>query len=53
MDLKDFLFEELESHLFDLGEPRYKAEQVFRALYQNQVSDITEISKLSQELSMF
>ncbi len=45
-DIRDFTLEELENDFLDLGEPRYRAEQVFEWLYRKGVSDFGRMKNL-------
>ena len=45
-DIKDFTLRELEKDFLDLGEPRYRAKQVFEWLYKKGVSDFGRMKNL-------
>ncbi|MDO5398578.1 MAG: 23S rRNA (adenine(2503)-C(2))-methyltransferase RlmN [bacterium] len=47
IDLKDFEFDELISYLKDMGEPKFRAEQIFAWLHKG-VEDYDEMTNLSK-----
>ncbi len=47
-DLREFTLQELRSELAPLGKEKYRAGQVFRWLYQDQVTDISQMTNLSK-----
>ena len=48
--LLDFSFEELENLIKEIGEPKYRAGQIFRGLYQyKKFEEMTDISKSLRE----
>ena len=51
VNLKDLTYEELENFLTDMGEPRFRAKQIFYWLYKNitDFDDMTNISKSTRE----
>lgn len=49
-NLKDMLPEEIESWLAQLGEPKYRAKQLLRWIYQRGVSDFSAMTDLSKAL---
>jgi len=50
IDLKNFSLFELEEWLKELGEPKYRARQLFQAIYAQEQQDITAISTLPKSL---
>lgn len=48
IDLKDFEFDELISYLKEIGEPKFRAEQIFAWLHKG-VEDYDEMTNLSKE----
>ena len=46
IDLKDLEFHELESFLKELGEPKFRAKQIFSWIYKG--ADIDEMTNLSK-----
>lgn len=46
----DLSYEDLESRLVAMGEPSFRAKQIWTAMYQNFVTDVMEISTLSLDL---
>lgn len=48
--IHDLNFDELEQQLLSLGEPRFRAKQIWTALYQNYKREIEEISTLPKLL---
>lgn len=48
--LYDMTFQDMESWLKELGEPKYRAEQVFQWLYQRRVQSVDEMTNLSKTL---
>ena len=49
-NLKDLLPQELEAWLSEIGEPRYRAKQILRWIYQRGVSDFDAMTDLSKAL---
>ncbi len=49
-DIKDFTLEELKQKLIELGEKSFRAEQIYKWLYQDKVSSFDEMTNLSLEL---
>lgn len=49
-DIKDFTLEELKHKLADLGEKSFRAEQIYKWLYQDKVTSFDEMTNLSLEL---
>jgi 23S rRNA (adenine2503-C2)-methyltransferase len=49
-NLKDLLPQELEAWLLEIGEPRYRAGQILRWMYQRGVSDFDAMTDLSKAL---
>lgn len=49
-NLKDLLPGELETWLQEIGEPRYRARQLTRWIYQKGISDLEEMTDLSKTL---
>lgn len=48
--IHDLYYTELEKHLFSLGEPGFRAKQIWVALYKNYKNDVHEITTLSMAL---
>ena len=51
IDLKDFEFDELSAYLNELGEPKFRAKQIFSWLHKGveDYDDMTNISKATRE----
>ena len=49
-NIKDFTLEELKEELKDLGEKPFRAEQIFKWIYQEQVKSFDEMTNLSLSL---
>ena len=49
-NIKDYNLEELKSKFIELGEKPYRAEQVFKWLYVDEVSSFDEMTNLSKDL---
>ena len=49
-ELLDFSYGELEAFLISIGEPSYRAEQIFSWIYKKNVSDISQMTNLSKSL---
>ena len=49
-NIKDYTLEELKEELKDLGEKPFRAEQIFKWLYQDQVKNFDEMTNLSLSL---
>ena len=49
-DIKDFDLDELKQELINLGEKAFRAEQIFKWLYQDRVTDFNDMTNLSLEL---
>ncbi len=49
-DIKDFDLDELKQELINLGEKPFRAEQIFKWLYQDRVTDFNDMTNLSLEL---
>ena len=49
-NIKDFNLEELKKELIQMNEKPFRAEQIFRWLYQERVEDFTSMTNLSLEL---
>jgi len=49
-NLYDFDFESLEKHLTQLGQPRYRTQQVWEWLYRHLVTDINDMTSLPKAL---
>jgi 23S rRNA (adenine2503-C2)-methyltransferase len=49
-DLREFTLEELKNLIAPIGKEKYRAEQIFRWLYQKRVCDIGEMSNISKAL---
>lgn len=50
MDLLNFTWEELEQQLLSWGQPKYRAHQIFRWLYQELETDINKMTDLPKTL---
>ncbi|HUS19702.1 MAG TPA: 23S rRNA (adenine(2503)-C(2))-methyltransferase RlmN [Terriglobales bacterium] len=50
IDILGLSFQELTHLVEDLNEPRYRAKQLYQALYKDRVSSLDQISTLSNEL---
>lgn len=48
--IQDLSFEELQRHLLELGEPAYRAKQLWSALYKNFALDVDHITTFPQAL---
>ena len=49
-NIKDYNLEELKKELVDIGEKTFRAEQIFKWLYQEKVTSFDEMTNLSLEL---
>ena len=49
-NIKDYDLEELKQELIEIGEKPFRAEQVFKWLYENKVTSFDEMTNLSLEL---
>ena len=49
-NLKDLSLDELRDYFLEIGEPKYRAAQVFKWVYQHGVHDFDEMSNLSKAL---
>ena len=49
-NIKDYSFEELKEELQQIGEKPFRAEQIFKWLYQEKVENFEEMTNLSKEL---
>ncbi len=49
-NIKDYNLEELKKELIDIGEKPFRAEQIFKWLYQEKVTSFDEMTNLSLEL---
>ena len=49
-NIKNYDLEELKIELKELGEKPFRAEQIFRWLYEEKVQDFEEMTNLSLEL---
>ncbi len=49
-NIKDYNLDELKEEFLKLGEKAYRAEQVFKWIYVDEVSDFEEMTNLSKEL---
>ena len=49
-NIKDYNIEELKNEIIELGEKPYRAEQVFKWIYQDKVKNFDEMTNLSIEL---
>lgn len=50
MLIHDLTYEELEDRLLSMGEPGYRANQIWTALYKNFITDVAEITALPKAL---
>ena len=49
-NIKDYNFEQLKQELINLGEKAFRAEQIFKWLYQEKVKSFDEMTNISLEL---
>ena len=49
-NLKDLTYQELEDFFREIGEPKYRARQVFAWIYSRGVEDFSEMTDLSKKL---
>jgi 23S rRNA (adenine2503-C2)-methyltransferase len=49
VDLKNFTLEELEAFILGCGKERFRAKQIFKWIYQKQISDFSLMTNLSKE----
>ena len=49
-NIKDYNIEELKKELANLGEKPYRAEQIFKWLYSDRVTDFSQMTNLSKDL---
>jgi 23S rRNA (adenine2503-C2)-methyltransferase len=49
VDIKNLSFEELEGFLQGLGKEKYRAKQIFKWIYQKNVTDFDQMTNLSKE----
>jgi 23S rRNA (adenine2503-C2)-methyltransferase len=49
VDLKNFSLEELENFLQGLGKEKYRAKQIFKWIYQNNVTEFDQMTNLSKD----
>ena len=49
-NIKDYDLDELKQELISIGEKSFRAEQIFKWLYQDKVKDFSEMTNLSLEL---
>ena len=49
-NIKDYNLEELKKELIDIGEKPFRAEQIFKWLYQEKVTSFDDMTNLSLEL---
>jgi len=49
-NIKDYNIEELKKELANLGEKPYRAEQIFKWLYRDRVTDFSQMTNLSKDL---
>ena len=49
-NIKDYNVEELKKELAEIGEKSYRAEQIFKWLYKENVTNFDEMTDLSKEL---
>ena len=49
-NIKDYNLEELKQELIDIGEKKFRAEQIFKWLYVEKVKSVDELTNLSLEL---
>ena len=49
-NIKDYNLEELKKELISIGEKPFRAEQIFKWIYQDKVTNIDEMTNLSLEL---
>ena len=49
-NIKDYNLDELQEELINMGEKKFRAEQIFKWLYVDKVKDFDEMTNLSLEL---
>ena len=49
-NIKDYTLDELKEELKEIGEKPFRAEQIYKWLYEARVSDFDEMTNLSLEL---
>ena len=49
-NIKDYNLEELKQELINLGEKPFRAEQIFKWIYKENVTSLDEMTNLSLEL---
>jgi len=49
-NIKDLSFKEFEAHLVELAEPSYRAQQIWRWLFQKRIASFSEMTNLSNAL---
>ena len=49
-NIKDYELDELKSKMTEIGEKTFRAEQIYKWIYENRVSSFDEMTNLSLEL---
>ena len=49
-NIKDYTLDELKEELKEIGEKPFRAEQIYKWIYEARVSDFDEMTNLSLEL---
>lgn len=49
-NIKDYNLEDLKQEFIEIGEKSFRAEQVFKWIYQSEVTSFEEMTNLSKEL---
>jgi len=49
-DIKNLTLKELEGFFLSLNEPKYRAKEVFKAIYQEKKENFDDITTLSKDL---
>jgi 23S rRNA (adenine2503-C2)-methyltransferase len=49
INLKDYNYDEIKKYIIDLGEPEYRAKQIFKRLYQG-ISDFNQMTNVPKQL---
>ena len=49
-NIRDYTYDELKEKIIDIGEKKYRADQIFSWLHKNMISDLSATSNLSKDL---
>lgn len=49
-DLRSLTYDELENHLIDMGEKKFRASQIYDAVFNKGIQDINDITNISKSL---